>query len=167
MLKTLEHEDVQEVEQLSGQDTSVDKNQSDKSFPRLTGDFLSLKGKLPLPVRGKLGSMIDDISASENTWKGVLINAREGSEIRAITAGKVVYAGILKGYGLLVIIEHDNEFMTLYAFNQSLMTHKGDNVYAGDVIATVGQSGGRKKPALYFEIRQKGKPVDPLLWCRN
>jgi murein hydrolase activator len=137
-----------------------------ESFPRLTGDFPSLKGKLPLPVKGKLASMFDSPS-SETSWKGVLINAKEGAEIKAVTKGKVVYAGTLKGYGLLIIVEHDKQYMTLYAFNQSLFKHKGDTVDAGDIIASVGQSGGRSKPGLYFEIRQNGKPVDPLIWCRN
>jgi murein hydrolase activator len=108
-----------------------------------------------------------DSPSSETSWKGVLINAKEGAEIKAVTKGKVAYAGTLKGYGLLIIVEHDRQYMTLYAFNQSLFKHKGDTVDAGDIIASVGQSGGRSKPGLYFEIRQNGKPVDPLLWCRN
>ena len=136
------------------------------NFPKVTGDFSSLKGKLPLPVKGKLASMFGG-SSLEDMWKGVVINAQEGAEIRAVTKGRVIYADTLKGYGLLVIVEHDKEFMTLYAFNQSLYKHKGDPVEAGDVIASVGQSGGRTKPGLYFEIRRNGKPVDPLLWCRN
>jgi septal ring factor EnvC (AmiA/AmiB activator) len=108
-----------------------------------------------------------DNPSLDDMWKGVLINSQEGSEIKAVSQGKVAYAGTLKGYGLLMIIEHDKDYMTLYAFNQSLYKHKGDSVEAGDVIATVGQSGGRNKPGLYFEIRQNGKPVDPLVWCRN
>ena len=139
---------------------------NDDSFPKLTGTFSTLKGKLPLPVRGKLASMFDNPSL-DDMWKGVLINSQEGTEIKAVSKGKVAYAGTLKGYGLLIIIEHDKDYMTLYAFNQSLHKHKGDSVEAGDVIATVGQSGGRNKPGLYFEIRQNGKPVDPLAWCRN
>ena len=139
---------------------------NDDSFPKLTGTFSTLKGKLPLPVRGKLASMFDNPSL-DDMWKGVLINSQEGTEIKAVSKGKVAYAGTLKGYGLLIIIEHDKDYMTLYAFNQSLYKHKGDSVEAGDVIATVGQSGGRNKPGLYFEIRQNGKPVDPLVWCRN
>jgi murein hydrolase activator len=166
LIQTLEHEEVQENEGL-GADTASSESQADTgSFPKLTGEFSSLKGKLPLPVRGKLASMFDSPS-SEATWKGVLINAKEGSDIKAVTKGKVAYAGTLKGYGLLIIVEHGKEYMTLYAFNQSLYKHKGDSVEAGDVIAAVGQSGGRSKPGLYFEIRQNGKPVDPLLWCRN
>ncbi len=166
LIQTLEHDEAQldqEAEELADEPKAVE---STDSFPKLTGDFTSLKGKLPLPVRGKLASMFDGPNA-ENAWKGVLISAKEGAEIKAISKGKVAYADNLKGYGQLIIVEHDKEFMTLYAFNQSLYKHKGDWVEAGDVVASVGQSGGRSQPGLYFEIRKNGKPVDPLLWCRN
>jgi murein hydrolase activator len=165
LLNTLEHDTGQDSpsnNEGEPQEEPLHATLNIESFPRLTGNFVDLKGKLPLPVRGKISSMANDAA-----WKGVLIGAKEGAEIRAITAGQIVYAGLLKGYGLLVIVEHDNRFMTLYAFNQSLIKHKGDKVQAGDVIATVGQSGGRNKPGLYFEIRHNGKPVDPLLWCRG
>jgi murein hydrolase activator len=166
LIQTLENEPDetnQEPETSSSEMVSPGKT---VSFPKLTGDFSALKGELPLPVKGKLASMIGS-SSSEDRWKGVLINAKEGTDIHAINKGKIAYAGILKGYGLLIIVEHDKEFMTLYAFNQSLYKHKGDSVEAGDVIASVGQSGGRPQPGLYFEIRRNGKPIDPLLWCRN
>jgi septal ring factor EnvC (AmiA/AmiB activator) len=166
LIQTLENEEdnTNQESKRGDEDSSIPENT--ESFPKLTGDFSTLKGKLPLPVRGKLASMFDSAS-SEATWKGILINAKEGAEIKAVMKGKVTYAGTLKGYGLLIIVEHDKQYMSLYAFNQSLYKHKGDNVEAGDVIASVGQSGGRSKPGLYFEIRQNGKPVDPLLWCRN
>ena len=166
LIQTLEHEEDQGNQETGEADTEIVSDENTDNFPKLTGEFSSLKGKLPLPVRGKLASMFDG-PASETAWKGVLINAKEGAEIKAVTQGKVAYAGTLKGYGLLIIIEHDKQYMSLYAFNQSLFKHKGDTVEAGDVIASVGQSGGRSKPGLYFEIRQNGKPVDPLLWCRN
>jgi murein hydrolase activator len=166
LIKTLENEpdkDNQALEVTSSEPVSPGNT---ASFPKLTGDFSALKGELPLPVKGKLASMIGS-SSSEDKWKGVLINAKEGTDIHAVTKGKIVYADTLKGYGLLIIVEHDKQFMTLYAFNQSLYKHKGDWVEAGDVIASVGQSGGRPQPGLYFEIRRNGKPIDPLLWCRN
>ncbi|MEQ1738954.1 MAG: peptidoglycan DD-metalloendopeptidase family protein [Methyloglobulus sp.] len=166
LIQTLENEEDQDNRETEESSIDVSSPENTESFPMLTGDFSSLKGKLPLPVRGKLASMFDS-PTSETPWKGVLINAKEGAEIKAVTKGKVAYAGALKGYGLLIIVEHDKQYMTLYAFNQSLYKHKGDGVEAGDVIASVGQSGGRSKPGLYFEIRQNGKPVDPLVWCRN
>ncbi len=148
----------------SGEESSP---RSTDSFPKLIGSFSSLKGQLPLPVNGKTVPMSGESLPAEERSKGVLINAKEGVAIKAVSKGKVAYAGTLKGYGLLIIVEHDKEFMTLYAFNQSLYKHKGDWVNAGDAIASVGQSGGRSKPGLYFEIRQNGKAVDPLIWCHN
>ncbi len=135
------------------------------TFPKVTGDFSTLKGKLPLPVVGHLASTFGS-QRSQGISNGILIAANEGTDIRAVTKGRVVYAGNLQGYGLLMIVEHGEEFMTLYAFNQSLYKKKGDWVDAGEVIASVGQSGGRSQPGLYFEIRKKGKPIDPLAWCR-
>ena len=166
LIQTLENGADAINQETGNQDSEAAVQENQDSFPKLNGDFSALKGKLPLPVRGKLANMFAVPSAEAN-WKGVLINAKEGAEIKAVTKGKVAYAGTLKGYGLLIIVEHDKEFMTLYAFNQSLYKHKGDSVESGDVIASVGQSGGRSQPGLYFEIRQNGKPVDPLLWCRN
>lgn len=128
--------------------------------------FSELRGQLAWPVRGKLlktfGSPRD-----EGSWDGVLIDAGEGTEIRAVSAGRVVYADWLRGYGLLMIIDHEEGYMTLYAFNQSLYKRVGDTVTAGEVIAAVGESGGRNQAGLYFGIRKDGKAVDPVLWCRK
>ncbi len=128
--------------------------------------FAQLKGQLPWPLAGRLIKKFGS-SRAESRWDGVLINAAEGSNIHAVTRGRVVYADWLRGYGLLTIIDHGNGYMTLYAFNQSLYKTEGEWVEAGDVIASVGKSGGRSKPALYFGIRKKGKPVDPVTWCRK
>jgi len=97
----------------------------------------------------------------------VLIEANEGTEIKSVMEGKVVFSEWLKGYGLLLIIDHGHGLMTLYAFNQSLYKHTGDWVESGDVIATVGQSGGRNQAGLYFGMRQNGTPIDPLEWCHR
>lgn len=133
------------------------------------GDFSSLKGQLPWPVKGKLVNKFGSARAesAESIWDGVLIDAGEGTEIRAITSGKVVFSDWLRGYGLLIIIDHGKGYMSLYAFNQSLYRQMGDWVNVGEVIASVGQSGGRSRSGLYFGIRNKGKPVDPLEWCRK
>ena len=131
----------------------------------LKSDFSTLKGKLPWPVRGRLSQKFGS-PRSEGTWDGVLIDASEGMEIKAVTRGKVVYAEWLRGYGLLTIIDHGQGYMSLYAFNQSLYKRIGDTVEGGDVIASVGQSGGRSQAGLYFGIRKKGVPIDPLEWCR-
>lgn len=129
-------------------------------------DFSTLKGKLPWPVIGRLAHKFGS-PRTVGTWDGVLIDASEGMEIKAVTRGKVVYAEWLRGYGLLIIIDHGQGYMMLYAFNQSLYKRMGDSVEAGDVIASVGQSGGRSQAGLYFGIRMKGVPIDPLEWCRR
>jgi len=144
--------------------------QQDKvgSFVRsgAVGPFSKLKGKLPWPVKGRIVKKFG-ARRSESRWDGVLIDAREGQEVRAVARGKVVYADWLRGYGLLTIIKHDKGYMTLYAFNQSLYKVKGDSVDAGTVISTVGVSGGRTNAGLYFGVRKKGKPVNPVKWCRK
>lgn len=138
-------------------------------FSKLKGDFSSLKGQLPWPVKGRLTNKFGSARAesTESIWDGALIDASEGTEIHAITSGKVVFSDWLRGYGLLIIIDHGKGYMTLYAFNQSLYRQVGEWVDAGEVVASVGQSGGRSRPGLYFGIRNNGKPVDPLEWCRK
>lgn len=133
-------------------------------FPKGKVDFPALKGKLPWPVRAGAANSIAG-GQIQAIMDGVLIDAGEGAEIHAVTRGKVVYAEWLRGYGLMMIIDHGKGYMTLYAFNQSLYKRVGDWVEAGDVIASVGQSGGRSRSGLYFGIRKDGKPVNPLEWC--
>ena len=129
-------------------------------------EFSKLKGRLPWPTKGRLVKKFG-ARRSDSKWDGVLIKAKEGANIRVVTRGRVVYADWLRGYGLLTIIDHGKGYMTLYAFNQSLYKTVGDWVEAGTIIASVGQSGGRTDAGLYFGIRKKGKPVDPVKWCRK
>ena len=157
---------------ITEEELAVDAEQANELSPskdnssELKTDFAALKGKLPWPVNGKLIRKFGS-ARTEGTWDGVLIDAGEGMEIKAVTGGKVVYAEWLRSYGLLIIIDHGEGYMTLYAFNQSLYKHTGDLVKAGDVIASVGQSGGRSQAGLYFGIRKKGEPIDPVEWCRR
>jgi septal ring factor EnvC (AmiA/AmiB activator) len=136
----------------------------EQAFSRSELAFTELKGKLPWPVKGKLAQKFGS-PRFDSVWDGVLIEATEGADIRAVTWGKIVYAEWLRGYGLLIIIDHGQDYMSLYAFNQSLYKHVGDKVNAGEIIASVGQSGGRNQPGLYFGLRKKGLPIDPLEWC--
>jgi septal ring factor EnvC (AmiA/AmiB activator) len=159
-LPITEEELAVDPEQTKELSTSMENSSEPKT------DFSTLKGKLPWPVRGRLAQRFGS-SRAEGKWDGVLINASEGMEIKAVTRGKIVYAEWLRGYGLLTIIDHGQGYMTLYAFNQSLYKRMGDSVEAGDVIASVGQSGGRTQAGLYFGIRNKGEPVDPLEWCQK
>lgn len=128
--------------------------------------FAELQGQLPWPVQGAITERFGS-RRYETTWDGVVISAREGADIHAVTAGKVVYADWLRGYGLMIIVDHGKGYMSLYAFNQSLHKSVGEHVRAGETLASVGRSGGRADAALYFGIREKGRPVDPAQWCRK
>lgn len=130
--------------------------------------FRELRGKLPWPVAGTAGNRFgNQRDGTALRWQGVNINAREGESVRAIHSGKVVFADWLRGSGLLIIIDHGDGYLSLYAHNQTLLRDTGDTVTGGDVIATVGNSGGQEQAGLYFEIRHKGTPTDPAAWCRR
>jgi septal ring factor EnvC (AmiA/AmiB activator) len=118
------------------------------------------------PVPGRMAEQFGSPRAN-GRWDGVLIEAAEGTPVRAAAAGRVAFAEWLRGYGLLIIIDHGGGVMSLYGFNQTLFKEAGDSVAPGEVIAAVGASSGRKVPGLYFGIRQQGRAVDPLPWCRR
>ena len=126
--------------------------------------FEALKGKLSLPVQGGISERFGS-KRYEMSWDGVVINAHEGADVRAIADGKVVYADWLRGYGLMVIVDHGKGYISLYAFNQSINKSAGSHVKAGESLATVGRSGGRSGPGLYFGIRHRGTPLNPEHWC--
>ena len=121
-------------------------------------------GGLSWPVSGNLlagfGGRMPDGRRSE----GVLIAAAAGTRVQAVADGTVVYADWMTGYGMILIIDHGNGYMSLYAHNDGLLREAGDVVRKGDAVATVGSSGGQAMPALYFELRQSGKPVNPSVW---
>ena len=128
-------------------------------------NFATLKGKLRLPVRGDLinryGTPRADTGA---TWRGLFIRAATGSEVKALAPGKVVFADWLRGFGNLLIIDHGNAWLSVYGNNQALFRQVDDMVKAGDTIAAVGNSGGNPESGLYFELRQRGQPINPLNW---
>lgn len=128
--------------------------------------FAKLEGKLPWPVQGAILERFGS-QRFETTWDGTVIGAHEGAAIHAVAEGRVVYADWLRGYGLMIIVDHGKGYMSLYAFNQSLHKSLGEYVRAGDTLASVGRSGGRSRAALYFGIRKKGKAVNPEKWCRK
>ncbi|MCQ4311538.1 murein hydrolase activator EnvC [Pseudomonas stutzeri] len=132
------------------------------------GPFSSAKGKLPWPVDGRLVARYGTPRGGDarTKWDGVLIGADIGTQVRAVHGGRVVFADWLRGAGLLVILDHGNGYLSLYGHNQSLLRDAGEIVKAGDPIATVGNSGGQESAALYFAIRQQGRPSDPAQWCR-
>lgn len=129
------------------------------------GTFASLKGKLRLPARGELMNRFGSPrSGSGLSWKGLFIRSASGQEVRAVAAGRVVFAEWMRGFGNLLIIDHGQSYLTIYGNNESLLKQVGDSVAAGDVVATVGNSGGNPESGLYFEIRYQGKAFDPLRW---
>jgi murein hydrolase activator len=129
--------------------------------------FAKLRGKLAWPVAGKLSASFGQIRAGGVKWDGVLVAGAQGSPVRAVYHGRVVYADWLSGLGLLTIVDHGDGYLSLYGHNERLYKEVGERVTAGDTIATVGDSGGRSSPALYFEIRKGGRPVDPRPWFRS
>ena len=128
--------------------------------------FASLKGRLPLPLAGRVTARFgDDKGIGQLKWRGAFIAAREGQEVRAVHRGRVAYADRLRGFGLLLILEHGDGYMTLYGHNQSLYREVGEWVDAGQVIAAAGNTGDAPQAGVYFEIRHDGEPDDPLRWC--
>jgi murein hydrolase activator len=127
--------------------------------------FATLKGKLSWPVPGRLaGDFGQPRAGGVVKWNGVLLEAPSGTAVRAVYHGRVAFADWLPGLGLLVIIDHGGGYMSLYGHNQALVKDSGDWVEPGETIAQVGDTGGQSRPALYFEIRYKGEPVNPHTW---
>ena len=129
------------------------------------GAFASLKGKLRLPARGELINRFGGPrSEGRLSWKGLFIRGASGEEVRAVAAGRVVFAEWLRGFGNLMIVDHGQSYLTIYGNNEALLKQVGDTVATGDAVATVGNSGGNPDSGLYFEIRYQGKAFDPLRW---
>jgi len=127
--------------------------------------FRQLKGKLHLPIKGELagrfGSPREDGGV---TWKGLFIRSAAGQAVKAVAGGQVVFSDWLRGFGNIVIIDHGGSFMSLYGNNETLYKQAGENVKAGDTVASVGNSGGIPESGLYFELRYQSKPFNPLTW---
>jgi septal ring factor EnvC (AmiA/AmiB activator) len=139
------------------------------SLPDNYGAFKSAKGKMPWPIAGKKPRNLYGKYRNEGKmrWQGVSIPAKEGTSVSAIHHGRVVYADWFRGSGLLLIIDHGDGYMSLYAHNQTLLREVGEWVTAGTQVSTVGSSGGQNSAALYFEVRHDGKPANPGSWCRG
>ena len=125
------------------------------------------KGQLLKPTRGRMRSLFGKRRQGQLRWKGVVFNGIEGSPVKAIYNGKVLYADWLKGFGLVTVVDHGEGFMSLYGHNQALLKQAGDVVTTGENIALVGQSGGQAEPGLYFEIRHKGQAINPNQWLKR
>jgi len=170
-LKTRMQEEGAEIERLGAEEKDLTRLIAEltsilSDYP-ITSDapFTDLKGALTWPV---VGTLLHDFgqprAGAGLKWNGVVLAAPRGREVRAVYHGRVVFADWLAGLGLLVIVDHGEGYMTLYGYNETTLKSAGDWVAPGDVIATVGESGGRSQSALYFELRKGAQPVDPRAW---
>jgi len=129
--------------------------------------FKSLKGKLRWPAKGRLTARFGTRRAGNLKWDGVMISAPEGREVKAVHHGRVAFADWLRGFGLLLIVDHGDGYMSLYGHNQSLFKEVGEWVQPGESVALIGNSGGLSSTGVYFGIRYKGRPINPKRWCRR
>lgn len=146
---------------------SLQKNITKFALPEPNLPFAKMKGKLLSPIQGNQYSLKTLAKTLLKDKNSVYLEATEGTEVRAIYEGRVVFADWLRGLGQLLIIDHGNGFMSLYGYNQILYKMPGDAVKMGEKISLVGQSGGQAKPGLYFEIRKDGDPLDPTPWFQS
>ncbi|MDH0446653.1 peptidoglycan DD-metalloendopeptidase family protein [Shewanella sp. GD04112] len=159
-----------ELEQLQIEEASLKRvvEQALKAMrdnPSMEG-FDKQGGKLKWPTKGRVSASFGSPRSGQVVWKGTMLSAPEGQNIRAVSGGKVIYADWLKGFGMVMVIDHGKGYMSLYGHAQALLKSPGDMVKAGEAIALVGRSGGQTEPGLYFEIRYKGQAVDPAKYCR-
>ena len=152
-------QDVQQLQELTRKLTEV------VVPPTPSVAFKSRKGKLPWPVKGRMVQRFGETMKGGVTLEGIVIESREGEDVRAVHGGEVVFADWLRGYGLMLIVDHGDGYMTLYGYNQSLLKNVGDPVEAGEIVSLAGVSGGRRNAAVYFAIRKGASPVNPLSWC--
>lgn len=151
----------QQAEQTGSQYTL---SENERSLMARTGGLGPPKGQTIWPVRGEIRHRFGEALQGELRWKGMVIAATEGREVRAIAYGRVLLADWLQGYGLMVVVEHGRGDMSLYGYNQSILVNVGNEVKAGQAIALVGTSGGQGQPSLYFEIRRQGQTMNPQPW---
>ena len=122
------------------------------------------QGKLPWPLKGRVLHNYGTRQTGQLNWKGMVIDANYGQSVKAVYSGTVVFADYLRGYGLVVLLDHGKGDMTLYGFNQSLLKKEGDKVKANETIALAGDTGGQAQASLYFEIRRNSKTQNPRRW---
>ncbi len=161
----------QEIERLAAQEKDLSRLIAEltsilSDYPITSEEpFSEHKGRLTWPVAGRLIHDFGQPRVSDRLkWNGVVLAAPRGREVRSVYHGRVVFADWLAGLGLLVIVEHGEDYMTLYGYNETILKNAGDWVAPGDVIATVGDSGGQNQVALYFELRRGTRPLNPRQW---
>lgn len=163
--QSVSREPSNEVETESAPKRPLATNESLPSNAFDGSNFESLRGKLNLPVKGevtnKFGNSRQDTGL---TWKGLFIKSNEGNEVKSVASGRVVFADWMRGFGNLIIVDHGGGYMSLYGNNQALLRKMGDTLKGGDTIASVGNSGGNDTAGLYYELRSRSKPFDPMSW---
>ncbi|MCO7068252.1 murein hydrolase activator EnvC [Vibrio paracholerae] len=133
----------------------------------LMNGIASQRGKLPWPLKGRVLHNFGERQTGQIDWKGLVIDANYGQEVKAVYPGTIVFAEYLRGYGLVVLLDHGKGDMTLYGFNQTLLKKEGDKVTTGETIALAGDTGGQSRPALYFEIRRNSRAENPSQWLQR
>jgi septal ring factor EnvC (AmiA/AmiB activator) len=172
-LEAESHTRSESLERLRGQQAGLEKllkelRQALEKFPvDSNAEFARLRGRLVWPVNGRLVARFGETRAGGVKWDGVLVATERGAPVRAVYQGRVIYADWLPGLGLLTIVDHGDGYMSLYGHNERLYKAAGEQVAAGDEIASAGDSGGTTRPELYFEIRKGGRPVDPRPWFKQ
>lgn len=141
----------------------IEKSLNFSSLVKDDKKFSQLKGKLPWPLQGRVKQSFGTVKNNVR-YDGIWIGAKDAAPVKAVHHGRVVFSDWLRGYGLVLIIDHGSGYMSLYGYNESLMLETGDWVSAGDTVATAGRSGGRDSTGLYFAVRYKGKPSNPKRW---
>lgn len=149
-----------EQAEIAAQRAAVRNNQASIELAGLT----ALKGKLLVPTSGSIDRLYGKRRQGQVRWQGIVINSPSGTPVNTVADGKVLYADWLKGFGLVTIVDHGDGYMSVYGRNQALLRKVGDTVMVGDTISLVGNSGGQAQPGLYFEIRHKGKALNPSQW---
>jgi len=151
--------------------SSINLNQSKQVKKKLANNFADYKGLLKMPVQGKIATHFGQYKNKKlnitSFRNGINIKTDRGEPIHAVSAGTILYSDWFKGYGNMVIIDHGNNYYTVYANAEEIFKEKGNTVEIGEVIATVGDTGSITGPGLYFEVRHHGKSINPLLWIKK
>ena len=162
MLKLKAQEKIRKADK---KDTKKEKKFVDERAYKV--NFAKLKKKLKLPVKGKVIYKYNAKRSDTGTrWKGLFIKTKEGSNVKSVASGQVVFSDWLRGFGNIIIIDHGKSYMSLYGNNDSLLKQKGEFIKGGEIIALSGNSGGNKYNGLYYELRHNGKPFNPLKWTK-
>ncbi|MGL5335183.1 MAG: peptidoglycan DD-metalloendopeptidase family protein, partial [Enterovibrio sp.] len=161
-LQQQQHQQQQEQQQKEQAQKALE-SQTKNVEVAMTG-IGALRGRLNWPVYGKILHTFGSQQSGQLRWNGVVISAKEGTEIKAVHDGTIVLSNWLRGYGLMLVIDHGKGDMSFYGYNQALLKNVGDTVKAGEAIALAGNSGGQAESGLYFEIRRKGNTINPTPW---